>query len=112
MNQDVLQFKRGNSIEMTVVFDVLDDYGISALSGVSAVCQIRPRHGSAPVAEMDVTVYPGQSRLLLAMPSEKAELLKEGRYVLDIEFTRLSDGLKQSSGDFYIDIIKRTSHAD
>lgn len=108
---ETLKFKRGETIEITVLFDTLDNYGISSLVGVNAVCKIRPRHAREAVADMAVTVYPAENRLLLAMPPESSAALKEGLYTADITFTRVSDGFVQMSGDIAVEILKGTSNA-
>ena len=36
MSTDILRFKRGETVEISVIFDVLDDLGISALTGFGA----------------------------------------------------------------------------
>lgn len=77
----------------------------------TAVCKIRPRHAREAVADMAVTVYPAENRLLLAMPPESSAVLKEGLYTADIAFTRVSDGLVQMSGDIAVEILKGTSNA-
>lgn len=109
---DRLIFKRGETVEITVLFDILDDYGISSLTGVRAFAQIRHRHNRAAAADFAVSVYPETPRVLLTLTAEQCGALPEGRYVADIAFTRLSDGFTQYSGDIDIDIIKSTSHAD
>ena len=106
-----LTFKRGETIEITLLFDILDDYGISALSGTICRAELRPRHGAVSSAEFDVSVYPEQNRLLLKLTAKQCAALKEGFYTADASFTRLSDGLVQMSGDIGIEIVKGTSHA-
>lgn len=106
-----LTFKRGETIEITLLFDILDDYGISALSGVQCRAKIRPRYAVDAAAEFAVDVYPDQNRLLLTLPAEQCATLKEGFYTADVAFTRLSDGLVQMSGDIAVEIIRGTSHA-
>jgi len=41
MSTDILRFKRGETVEISVIFDVLDDLGISALTGVTAAAELR-----------------------------------------------------------------------
>ena len=105
-----LTFKRGETVEITLLFDILDDYGISALSGVSAAARIRPKFGNDAAGVFSVDVFPGQNRLLLTLPAEQSAKLKEGAYIADVAFTRISDGLVQMSGDIAVEIIKGTSH--
>ncbi|MFV2030499.1 hypothetical protein [Neisseria sp. S1] len=106
-----LTFKRGETIEITLLFDILDDYGISGLLGVDALANIRPKFGNDAVAAFAVDVFPEQNRLLLTMSAEQSAALKEGAYIADVTFTRLSDGLVQMSGDITVEIIKGTSYA-
>ncbi|ATD64120.1 hypothetical protein ACFPVS_08935 [Neisseria weixii] len=107
-----LRFKRGETVEITVLFDILDDYGISSLTGVTAVAQLRRKHGGDTVADFDVSVYPETPRVLLTLTAGVCAALDAGQYVTDVMFTRLSDGLTQYSGDIAVNIIKSTSHAD
>ncbi|MCS4534232.1 hypothetical protein [Neisseria montereyensis] len=109
MNKPLI-FKRGETVEITLLFDILDDYGISALSGVDALARIRPKFGTDVVADFAVDVYPEQNRLLLTLSPDQSAMLKEGAYIADVAFTRLSDGLVQMSGDIAVEIIKGTSH--
>lgn len=106
-----LTFKRGETVEITLLFDILDDYGISSLAGVDCRAKLRPRHGSEAAAEFAATVYPEQNRLLLTLAPEVCAALKEGVYTADAAFTRLSDGLVQMSGDIAVEIVKGTSRA-
>ncbi|WP_107878512.1 hypothetical protein [Neisseria animaloris] len=106
-----LTFKRGETVEITLLFDILDDYGISALYGVNTLARIRPKFGNDAAAAFAVDVFPEQNRLLLTLTAEQSAGLKEGAYIADVAFTRLSDGLVQMSGDIAVEIIKGTSHA-
>ncbi|WP_165006254.1 hypothetical protein [Neisseria yangbaofengii] len=110
--QPELTFKRGETVEITVLFNVLDDYAISSLTGVTAVAQLRRKYGGGTVADFDVSVYPETPRVLLTLPADVCATLEAGQYVTDVMFTRLSDGLIQYSGDIAVNIIKSTSHAD
>ncbi|OSI09266.1 hypothetical protein [Neisseria zoodegmatis] len=105
-----LTFKRGETVEITLLFDILDDYGISALYGVNTLARIRPKFGNDAAAAFAVDVFPEQNRLLLALTAEQSAGLREGSYIADVAFTRLSDGLVQMSGDIAVEIIKGTSH--
>lgn len=107
-----LVFKRGETMEITVLFEILDDYGISSLSGVRTAAQLRQRRSRSIVADFALSVYPEDLRVLLTLSAAECAELSEGRYTADIVFTRLSDGLTQYSGDIDIEIIKSTSHAD
>ncbi|MCP1659352.1 hypothetical protein [Neisseria perflava] len=108
-----IPFKRGETLEITLCFEIVDDYGISSLTGVTAAAQLRRKHDNTPVAEFTVSLYPDESRVLLTLPSEISDGLKEGLYVADVAFTRVSDGLVQYSGDIAVEIIKSTSrHVD
>ena len=64
MSTDILRFKRGETVEISVIFDVLDDLGISALTGVTAAAELRRKHTKETVARFQTTLYP-EIRLVL-----------------------------------------------
>lgn len=107
---DILQFKRGETIEISVIFDVLDDFGISSLVGVTAAAELRRKHTKETVARFETTLYPEILLVLLTLPAEQCGQLVEGHYVFDLQFKRRSDGLIQYSGDIPLEILKSTSH--
>lgn len=110
MSTDILRFKRGETVEISVVFDVLDDLGISALTGVTAAAELRRKYTKETVARFQTTLYPEIRLVLLRLDADVCRSLMEGHYVFDLQFTRRSDGLVQYSGDIPLEILKSTSN--
>ena len=55
MSTDILRFKQGETVEISVIFDVLDDLGISALTGVTAAAELRRKYTKDTVARFQTT---------------------------------------------------------
>lgn len=55
MSTDILRFKQGETVEISVIFDVLDDLGISALTGVTAAAELRRKYTKETVARFQTT---------------------------------------------------------
>lgn len=110
MSTDILRFKQGETVEISVIFDVLDDLGISALTGVTAAAELRRKYTKDTVARFQTTLYPEIRLVLLHLDADVCRSLMEGHYVFDLQFTRRSDGLVQYSGDIPLEILKSTSN--